>query len=60
MGAAKIILDKDLNADILNKQIEEIISNKNILEQMGRNAEKLAIQDVTSKIYNEIELAIKR
>ena len=60
VGAAKIILDKDLNADILNKQIEEIISNKNILEQMGRNAEKLAIQDVTSKIYNEIELAIKR
>ena len=43
-----------------HKQIEEIISNKNILEQMGRNAEKLAIQDVTSKIYNEIELAIKR
>ena len=60
VGAAKIILDKDLNADILNKQIEEIISNKNILEQMGRNAEKLSIQDVTSKIYNEIELAIKR
>ena len=60
VGAAKIILDKDLNADILNKKIEEIISNKNILEQMGRNAEKLAIQDVTSKIYNEIELAIKR
>lgn len=60
VGAAKIILDKDLNADVLNMQIESIISNKDVLKQMGKNAEKLAIHNVTSKIYHEIELITKK
>ena len=39
-GAAKIILNKDLSTDKLNKTIIEIIKDKEKLKQMGKNAEK--------------------
>ena len=39
-GAAKIILNKDLNADFLNKEIEDMIRDVKKLEQMGQNAKK--------------------
>jgi len=58
-GAAKIILDKELNNDILNNTIEEIISNKDIMKQMAQNAEKVAIKNVEERIYEEIEKIIK-
>ena len=59
MGAAKIILDKDLNTEELNKEILEIIENKELQVQMGKTAEKAAIQNVEDKIYEEIKLLIK-
>ena len=55
VGAARIILDKDLNAQILEKEINSIISNKDEQLKMGKNAEKIAIQNVEEKIYEEIE-----
>ena len=58
-GAAKIILDKDLNKESLNRTIEEILSNKEKLKQMGQNAEKVSIKNVEKKIYKEIENIIK-
>ena len=58
-GAAKIILDKDLNSEILENTIEEIITNKEILTQMGLNAEKVAVQKVEEKIYEEIKDIIR-
>ena len=58
-GAAKIILDKDLNSEILENTIEGIITNKEILTQMGLNAEKVAVQKVEEKIYEEIEEVIR-
>lgn len=55
--AAKIILDKDLNADSLNTEIQQIVSDKNLLSQMAKNAEKAAVSQVEEKIYREIKKA---
>ena len=35
VGAAKIILDKDLNSKMLNESIEELVKNKDLLAKMG-------------------------
>lgn len=58
-GAAKIILDKDLNKDILNNEILEIINNKKLQTQMSKNAEAKAIPNVEDRIYNEIKKLLK-
>ena len=58
VGAAKIILNDELNGKILNEQIEEIILNKDTLKQMGKNALKVSIDNVEDKIYNEIKKLI--
>ena len=55
VGAAKIILDKDLNGDILHDEVEKIISNPQQMKEMGKKAKENAIQDVEEKIYNEIK-----
>jgi len=55
VGAAKIILDKDLNKDILNSSILDIINDKEKMKKMGKNAEKIAINDVEDRIYEEIK-----
>lgn len=54
IGAAKIILDKDLNSTILLKEINNIVSNKKQLEEMGKKATTIATEDVEEKIYKEI------
>ena len=59
VGAAKIILDKDLNSEVLKNAIEEIINDKNRLEQMGENAKKVAMLNVEEKIYEEIKKVLK-
>ena len=58
VGAAKIILDKDLNSESLEKTIEEIVRNPNTLKQMGGNATKVAMPNVEEKIYEEIRKVI--
>jgi len=55
VGAAKIILDKDLNKQTLNESILEIIGDKEKMQNMGKNAEKIAINDVEERIYEEIK-----
>lgn len=59
VGAAKIILDKDLNLDILSKTLDDMLKDRNKLKEMGKNAEKIAINDVEDKIYAEIKKLIK-
>lgn len=56
VGAAKIILDKDLDATILHKEIENIICSKKEMIEMGKKANSCAIHHVEDKIYHEIEL----
>ena len=58
-GAAKIILNKDLKADNLNKEIQNIINNPQNMQQMGINATKNAVKNVEEKIYNEIKKLVK-
>ncbi len=55
VGAAKIILDRDLSAEILNQKIENIINQKEILKEMGKRANSKAISNVEDRIYNEIK-----
>ena len=55
IGAAKIILDKDLTAEILHTQIEELITNPQLMKEMGIKASKNSINDVENKIYKEIK-----
>ena len=58
-GAAKIIQNSDLNAEILNKKIDEMLA-KGVAEQMGENAKKIAVENVQDKIYEEIRKLVKR
>mgnify|MGYP000543407119 CR=1 FL=1 len=50
-GAAKVILEKDLDGKQLIKAIEEIIENKNILKTMSLNSKRMGNTDVENKIY---------
>ena len=59
VGAAKIILDKDLNAQSLSNTIEEMLKDNSNLEKMGQNAKKVSINYVEDKIYEEIEKLLK-
>lgn len=59
VGAAKIILNKDLNAKNLNEQIAKIILDAKKMEQMGDNAKKIAVTNVENKIYEEVKKLVK-
>lgn len=60
VGAAKIILNKDLNSEILGSTINEIVKDKNLIERMGKNANKVAMKNVEDKIYEEIKATINK
>ena len=59
VNAARIILDKDINSEILGNSINEIIKDKTKLEKMGKNASKIAKLNVEDEIYKEIKKVIK-
>ena len=54
IGAAKIILNDELNDKKLNAQIEEIVLDKNRELQMSKNSLKVSTNNVEDKIYKEI------
>ncbi|MBR2744804.1 MAG: undecaprenyldiphospho-muramoylpentapeptide beta-N-acetylglucosaminyltransferase [Clostridia bacterium] len=58
MGAAKVILNSDINGEILDNYISEMVSDKNNLIAMGKKASSIAMYDVEEKIYNEIKSVI--
>lgn len=55
IGAAKVILNKDITGERLAEEINDIIYKKSELEEMGRLANRLAPSDVEEKIYTEIK-----
>jgi len=55
VGAAKVILEKDLNGTALIKAIDEIIENKNTLHTMTLNSKKLGNINVEDKIYEAMQ-----
>ena len=59
VNAARIILDKDINSEILGNSINEIIKDKTKLGEMGKNASKIAKPNVEDEIYKEIKKVIK-
>lgn len=58
IGAAKVILDKDLNAESLEKMISSLTEDKDVLKHMGKVAKSQSIPNVEEKIYQEIYKAI--
>lgn len=58
VGAAKIILNEELEKIDLNNKIEELIFNQELLKQMGKNAKKMSNQNSLDVIYKEIKDAI--
>ena len=60
VGAAKIIHDNEINGESLNSMIEDTISDKEKLIEMGKNAKKIVMKDVEDKIYNEIKKLINK
>ena len=58
-GAARVILDKELNDEILDSTIRELISDKGQLKEMAKASKRQVIKDVDDKIYNEIKKALK-
>lgn len=59
LNAAKVILNSELNNNILNEYITDMISDKEKLINMGKNASSIAVKDVEEKIYEEIKKVIK-
>ena len=55
IGAAKLILNKDLESTDLNKYVESIIYNKDLLKQMGKKAKQVSNIDALEIIYKEIK-----
>ncbi len=57
-GAAKIILNKELETIDLNSYVEKIILNKELMLNMEKNARSISIDNVDDKIYKEIKSLI--
>lgn len=59
IGAAKIILNDELNYNNLNSTIEEIVLNKNKIKEMAQKSLTVSTSDVEDKIYKEIKKVIE-
>ena len=55
VGAARIILDKNLNSNILNNEICDMVANREKLIEMGNKASIIAVKNVEENIYKEIK-----
>ena len=53
-SAAKVIEEKDLTHEKLLRELNELIENKQLREEMGANAKKIAIADSQKKIADII------
>lgn len=60
VGGAKIVLNKDVTPQKLDLEIQNIVNYPQIMQKMGINAEKIAVKDVTNKIYKEICTTISK
>ena len=59
IGAAKIILNHEVNGNNLSKEIASIIEDSHELKEMGKVANSIAPSNVEEKIYKEIETLVK-
>ena len=59
LGAAKIILNKDMTSEKLSEEINDIIYDGFEFEEMGKIANQIAPTNVEDKIYEEIKKLMK-
>ena len=57
-GASIIIKNNELTGELLSTQIEEIVLNRQKMEQMGKNANSISNQNVEETIFEEIKKLI--
>jgi UDP-N-acetylglucosamine--N-acetylmuramyl-(pentapeptide) pyrophosphoryl-undecaprenol N-acetylglucosamine transferase len=55
VGAARLILDKDLNGETFSSAVEELLRSPEALEQMETHIRPLARRDATQLIAEELE-----
>ena len=60
LNAAKVILNDEIGSDIINKYINEIVSDKDNMIKMGKNASSIAVKNVEEKIYDEIKKTLNK
>jgi len=59
-GAAKVILEKDLNGEILGKNVDDILGSHSVYHEMSESALKIGIKDATERLYEIInEITVK-
>ena len=58
--AGIIIEEKDLTCELLKQKIEEILKNKNKLENMAQNAKRPEMKGAMDKIMKEINEITKK
>ena len=59
IGAAKIILNNDLDKDNLNLEIEKIIKNPQLMHDMEQKALSKSVKNVQENIYKEIKKIVR-
>ena len=58
-GAAVILEEKNLNAETITENVNELISNREKLESIGKCAREMAVIDATARIYDTLCEIIK-
>lgn len=58
-NAAAIIEEKDLTGEALGNKMDELLSNKELLKEIGENAKKIAVTDATDRICDIVLGLIK-
>lgn len=59
LGAARVILNSEIECNILNSYISEMTKDRAKLAEMGKKAKAIATENVEEKIYNEIKKVLK-
>lgn len=59
-NAAVIIEEKDLNGEVLGKEMDRLLSDKKLLKEIGDNAKAMAVTDAASRICDIVTGLIKK
>ncbi|MGC5325614.1 undecaprenyldiphospho-muramoylpentapeptide beta-N-acetylglucosaminyltransferase [Brevibacillus sp. SYSU BS000544] len=60
VGAAVVILEKELNGESLQNALDPILTNQELRERMRQESLKMGKKDAASSIYHEVEELMKR
>jgi UDP-N-acetylglucosamine--N-acetylmuramyl-(pentapeptide) pyrophosphoryl-undecaprenol N-acetylglucosamine transferase len=58
-GGARVILENEFTAEVLNKNIESLVSSKEKLKNMRRAAKSVGTTAATEEIYREAKRLLK-